>query len=275
MKSFFINDALDKAIKDYLSSKNKPEGLLYNSFLVCVVRMLINIYGELDIINPYQIKNEKAFDDNLMKYGAKREEIDNFKRLLDGYYLIDKRNKDSIGWEENNYFVEVQKCLIDFFTYKRLNFGLTEDEANTFFDLLSTPGSSNFLRISDNYLNSQDDIYAVARYYQEKMKEKKEVVEAKKYILGFDVYKLFNLSISDISKLSKSELDNINNQIYESFDINKNALNKEFLLEEKIKEIHRQNNPITTGNGYVDILLVMSVVITTVMVIVIFSTIVF
>ena len=36
-----------------------------------------------------------------------------------------------------------------------------------------------------------------------------------------------------------------------------------------------QNSPITTGNGYVDILLVMSVIVTTIMVVVIFGTIVF
>ena len=76
MEPYFINEAVDKAINDYMSSKDKKEGVLYNSFLVVVIRMLISIYGELDIINPYQIKNEDALRNNLMKYAASKENID-------------------------------------------------------------------------------------------------------------------------------------------------------------------------------------------------------
>ena len=99
--------------------------------------------------------------------------------------------------------------------------------------------------------------------------------EEKKNILGFDVYKLFNLSIADISKMNNQEIDTLNNQIYESFDINKNAINKEFLLEEKMRELKMQQSPLTTGNGYVDILLIMSVILTAVMVVFVFGTIIF
>ena len=65
MKSFFVNEAVDKAINDYLQSKNIEESVLFNSFLVVVVRILVIIYGELDIVNPYAIKNENLFLDNL------------------------------------------------------------------------------------------------------------------------------------------------------------------------------------------------------------------
>ena len=85
MKTYFINEAFDKAVNDYLKSKDKQEGILYNSFLVVVIRILINIYGELDILNPYYMKSETAFDDNLMKYGLNKESISEFKRLLDGF----------------------------------------------------------------------------------------------------------------------------------------------------------------------------------------------
>ena len=55
MKDNFINEAFSKAINDYLESKDSKDGILYNSFLVVVIRMLIIIYGELDIINPYSL----------------------------------------------------------------------------------------------------------------------------------------------------------------------------------------------------------------------------
>lgn len=274
MKSFFINEAFDKAVNDYLISRDKTEGVLYNSFLVVVIRLLINIYGELDIINPFRVKNELAFDSNLTKYGASKEDIVNLKKLVYEYYLIEKRNVQSIRRESNPYFIEVQKCLIDLFNIKRLNFGLTESDSHEFFDLLYTPGTSNALRQSYNFLNAEN-IYEVAEYYKEAMKKERIKKEEQKNLLGFDVYKLFNLSIADISKMDDSEVDKLNSEIYKSFDISENAINKDYLLQEKIKELKMQNSPITTGNGYVDILLVMSVIVTTIMVVVIFGTIVF
>lgn len=275
MKSFFINEAFDKAVNDYLISKDKEEGVLYNSFLVVVIRLLINIYGELDIINPFKVKNEMAFDTNLMKYGAKKEQIDNLKVLLYKYFLIEKRNVQSVKRENNPHFIEVQKCLIDLFNMKRLNFGLQERDSRDFFDLLYTPGTSNALRLSYNFLNAEN-IYEIAEYYKESMKqESTSKEEDKKNLLGFDVYKLFNVSIADLSKMDEEDVDRLNSEIYKSFDISENAINKDYLLGEKIKELKMQSNPITTGNGYVDILLIMSIIVTVVMVVVIFGTLVF
>ena len=276
MEPYFINEAFDKAINDYMSSKDKKESVLYNSFLVVVIRMLISIYSELDIINPYQIKNEEILKSNLMKFGASKEEIDNLFELISNYYLIEKRNSLAIKREENTYFISVQKVLIDLFNLKRLNYGLTDNESKDFFDLLYTPGTSNVLRQSYNYLNASD-IYEVASYYQNKMleKPKENEIEEEKNLLKFDIYKLFNISIADISKMNNEDIDKLNKEIYKSFDISENAINKDYLLDEKLKEIKMQNSPITTGNGYVDILLIMSVIVTTIMVVVIFSTIVF
>ena len=275
MEPYFINEAFDKAINDYMSSKDKKEGILYNSFLVVVIRILINIYGELDIINPYQIKSKEALKNNIMKFGAKSEDVEKLFELISNFYLIERRNSLAIKREENIYFISVQKVLIDLFTLKRLNFGLNENESKEFFDLLYTPGTSNILRQSYNYLNASN-IYEIAEYYQNKMLEKpKEEKEEEKKLLKFDIYKLFNVSIADISKMNAEDVDKLNKEIYKSFDISENAINKDYLLEEKLKEIKMQNSPITTGNGYVDILLIMSVIVTTIMVVIIFGAFVF
>ncbi len=276
MKTFFVNEAFDKAVEDYLNNKNKKEGVIYNSFLVVVIRLLINIYGELDIINPYQIKSEKALDVNLQKFGASLEQITELKRLIDGFYRIERKNMSSIKREVNVYFIEVQKRIIDLFNLKRLNFGVTDSERKEFFDLLYTPGTSNALRLSYNFLNATD-IYEIAEYYKVSIAKvvPKKSMEEEKNLLSFDVYKMFGYKISDISKMNKEEVDNLNKGIYHSFDINDNAINKDYLLEEKIKEFKMANTPITTGNGYVDILLVMSVIVTTIMVVVVLGVFVF
>jgi hypothetical protein len=75
--------------------------------------------------------------------------------------------------------------------------------------------------------------------------------------------------------MSSADVDRLNSQIFKSLDISENAINRDYLLDEKIKEILNVNEPITTGNGYVDILIIMSIIITVLMVVVIFSTLVF
>ena len=74
--------------------------------------------------------------------------------------------------------------------------------------------------------------------------------------------------------MNGKEIDELNEEIYSSFDISENAINKDYLLNESIKAYKMRRNPITTGNGYVDILLIMSVIVTTIMVVVIFGTII-
>lgn len=273
MKTCFINEAFEKAIVDYLNNKEQPEGVMYNSFLVVVIRLLINIYGELDIINPYQIKSEKTFDDNLMKYGLNIEELAEFKRLLDGFYRIEKKNISSIKREENIYFIETQKKIIDMFNLKKFNYGITDDERKEFFDLLYTPGTSNVLRLSYNFLNASN-IYEIAEYFKNAMLKEVKKEEKEKDLLPIETYKLFGINLPKLIKMNNEEITKLNNNIYKSFDISENAINKDYLLEKSIKEYKMKNSPITTGNGYVDILLIMSVIVTTIMIVVIFGALV-
>ena len=97
----------------------------------------------------------------------------------------------------------------------------------------------------------------------------------KKDLLSFEAYKMFGKSIADVAKLDIDEVNHLNQEIYKQLDINDKAMNKEFLVEEKLKEIVKEQKAITTGNGYVDILLVMSVIVTTLMAVLIFTTLVF
>lgn len=275
MEKYFINEAFDKAINDYLNSKEHKEGIVYNSFLVVVIRLLINIYSELDIINPFQIKNEVSLDDNLMKYGAKKEEIKSFKLLCDGFYKVDERNKNSIKREDNIYFVEIQKRLIDLLKYKVVELGYNDEEEKAFFDLLYTPATSNALRMSYNYLMA-DDIYEVAVYYQKTINHDDLMNHRdKKDLLNFEIYKYFGISISDLAKMSKQQISELNESIYRKMDISINTMNKEYLLQEKIKSLKKEKELLTSGNGYVDILIIMSIIVTVILVILVFITIIF
>ena len=181
------------------------------------------------------------------------------------------QDNDNYGNRLQNY--ALQKVLIDLFTLKRVNYGLSPNESANFFALLYTPGCNNALRISYNYLNA-DDIYEVANYFQQANQIPSKVVqEEKKDLFNMDVYKIFNLSLTDLSKMSSNEIKTLNTEIYEAFDISENAINRDYLLQEKLREIKRQNEPLT-GNGYVDILLIMSIIVTGVMVVLILGSVI-
>ena len=50
--NIFVNEAITSGIENYLNKVNDDD------FMTIVIKTLISIYGELDIINPYKTKNE-------------------------------------------------------------------------------------------------------------------------------------------------------------------------------------------------------------------------
>lgn len=265
MNKVFINNAFTRAINDYELSNDSFTGITFNSFLVVVIRMLIVLYGELDIINPSSAQDEELLKNNLAKFGYKKEDVDAFFANLELYYEHELENEKRTVKRKNIYFILVQKQLIDMFICKKLNFLLTEVEVKEFYDLLYTPFTPNPLRISYNFLMA-NDIYEIDNYFKKEMKNNvKVIVPEEKHLVNLKAYEILNYSLEDIRKMSGSEIDKLNTQVYDYFKIRENAINKEYLLEKAIEAIERENNKVTTGNGYVDILLVLSIICTVVM----------
>ena len=90
-EEYFVNIAFDTGIKSYLSIENK-EGIKYNSFLVVVIRLLVLIYGEADILNPFYLNNKVVFLNNLAKYGMAKSDIAVFKEEFLNYYKFEVQN---------------------------------------------------------------------------------------------------------------------------------------------------------------------------------------
>ena len=71
----FINEAFTKAINDYLKSSDNIQGVTYNSFLVVVLRSLVSISSELDIVNPKVMDDAELLKDNLSKFGSSKTDV--------------------------------------------------------------------------------------------------------------------------------------------------------------------------------------------------------
>lgn len=267
MEHVFINEAFTKAINDYLSSVENPKGVVYNSFLVIVIRLLIVLYSELDIVNPMVINDEELLKNNLAKYGYSKNDLEMFLSDLQVYYDIEKENENKMIKIQNPYFITIQKELIDMLIAKKLNFHLKEKEVQDFYDLLYTPYSKNPLQVSYNFLMT-DNVLEIDNYFRKQMKENvKMVVPREKHLLNVKAYELLNYSMDQINSMDANEIDRVNHQVYDYFKIRENAINKEYLLDKAIEAIEREKNKVTSGNGYVDILLVMSIICTVIMVV--------
>ena len=262
MNQVFINEALTKAINDYQISKSEINGIKYNSFLTVVIRTLVTIYNELDILNPYQANNKEALIENLTKFGYSRVDLDKFFQNLENFNELEKEKERTKVFRQNPYLYEIEKELIDMLICKKMNFHLTEKEVKDFFELLYSPSTPNPLRVSFNYINMTPNVWQVVEYFNKQMQENVKIIEPKeKNILNLKAYEILNYNIDMINE----EIDKLNHEVYDYFKIRENAINKEYLLEKEIDEIEKEKNKVTSGNGYVDILLIMSVICTTIM----------
>lgn len=267
MDKGFINTAFTKGVNDYLSSCDDVKGVMYNSFLVVVIRALISIYSELDVINPMIIGDAELFKDNLAKYGYSKIDVNVFLSDLELYEEIEKKNEASQIKEKNPYFVLIQKELVDMFIKKKLNYTISKEELNVFYDLLYTPYSKDPLRVSYNFLTAVD-VMEVDRYFREQMKNNVKVIKSKeKHYLNVKAYEILNYSMDNLAKMSDTDLANVNSEVYDYFGIRENAINKEYLLDKALNALDKDKNAVTSGNGYVDILLILSVICTVVMII--------
>lgn len=266
MDKVFVNNAFTVACDNFLESNDNPKGVMYNSFLVVVVRMLVSIYSELDIINPKVMGDEVLLKNNLGKFGYDKMNIEVFLSNIQLFWDFELENNSNGFKKKNPYFTLIQKELVDMFIKKKLNFYLVEREVREFYDLLYTPYSMNPLRVSYNYLQASD-IYEIDNYFRVQMKENVKVILPKeKHLLCARAYEFVGYNYEDVKKKDSSEVDKINSLVFDYFKIRENAINKEYLLEKEIEKIDRENNKVTSGNGYVDILLVLSVVCTFLMI---------
>ncbi len=266
MDKVFINEAFTEAIDDYLESSQNIQGVTYNSFLVVVLRCLVSIYSELDIINPKVMGDEDLLKENLSKFGYSITEVEVFLSNIQLFSDFEHENEKRTIKNKNPYFIIIQKELVDMLIKKKLEFYLTEAEVIEFYELLYTPYSKNPLRVSYNFLQASD-ILEVDRYFKIQMKNNiKTILPKEKHYLNVKAYELLNYSFDDIKNMASGDVDKVNSEVYDYFKIRENAINKEYLLDKAIEAIERENNKVTSGNGYVDILLVISAVCTVLMV---------
>lgn len=262
----FVNKAFNKAIKTYINAKEKPNSLLYNSFLVVTIRVLALIYGKTDILNPYYLDNSVVFFQNLGKYGVPTDTIALFKEEFLAYYLFEIKNDKREIKEQNPHFKNVLKYLIDMFVAKKKNGKVSFSEEEKFLELIYTTHTKNAYRISYAYLNL-DDIMYTEKYYYSKLNEmditrELDLDKTIRTKLNLEALNMIGVNLSNIENMSGEDIEKAKNKAYNYFEVDPTSGSREDELTEKINYYKMYGKKVTSGNGYVDILLLMSVIVT-------------
>ena len=240
----FVNEAIDYAFTMFTRSKGREFSSLYNSFLVVVVRALCEIYGELDITNPFLTGNEYGFNLNLKKFGYSEENLVKFRDHMQSYYEWAKKASKNKIVNKSTDFVAIQKDLIDMMECK-----LGEDteeiekKIKEFKQFLYTDENSN-PKFKLFNIQVADDMNAVKKYLNEMIAKKKAQVEV--------------LNIKDISAPG-DEKDEIYKMI-EADMANEPARRYANML--KLKPNLQPRLALSSGNGFVDLMVLISVVTT-------------
>ena len=264
----FINLAVSKAIENYLKYKGKLEEPIFSTFPVFVIRTLIYIYGELDIINPYITQNEHnmgGFDSNLSKYGFSLEKIQDFKNQFLVYEQELSANKIP-----NSAFLKIEKYLIEMYFCKQKTMHTSIELQEEFKTYLYLPENQNPF-IQEELNRVVLDKNELSLYFNSLAFEANHnfsVDELRRNTLIPEAYTLLGYSLDQINTLSDGDLRNINAQIYAYFHVNANLPDRDDYLQKAINYYKKYGNRVTSGNGYVDFLLFASVFATAVFILI-------
>ena len=253
----FINPVLSHAIEMYLKYKDHPEEPNFSEFTVMVVRTLVFIYGELDILNPYITHNEHmmgGFDSNITKYGFSIDALTDFKNQF--LKFVEEQQKNI---RPNSAFIKIQKYLIDMYSYKQKTMNLPIDQLMLFKKYLYIPENGEKIAEINRYLVNPQEIisYLNSKIYETNHNFILEPV--KRETLNTDAYILLGYNMNQINNLNDTDLKAVNEQIYRFFRVDSNSPNSKELLDKAVNYYKRYGNRITTGNGYVDFLLFASI----------------
>ena len=253
----FINPVLSHAIEMYLKYKDHPEDPNFSEFTVVVVRTLVFIYGELDILNPYITHNEHmmgGFDSNITKYGFSIDALTDFKNQF--LKFVEEQQKNI---RPNSAFIKIQKYLIDMYSYKQKSMNLPIDQLMLFKKYLYIRENNEKIADINRYLINPQEIigYLNSKIYETNHNFILEPV--KRETLNTDAYILLGYNINQINNLNDSDLKAVNDQIYRFFRVDSNSPNSKELLDKAVNYYKRYGNRITSGNGYVDFLLFASI----------------
>lgn len=255
-----MNSKLYDTVLKYQNFNNYANNFYASSYGLNVIKSLILIYGEADIINPILLQDMNMFNNNLQKYLQENEVLDfisDFEQIPSEFIS----NEDDILAEKkpvlkSNYLEEIQKILIHAIM-NNPSVNLKE-----LYNILYIKENPNYNFQSFMLSNFQK----IPSFAHEKALKQIIISSDRVPYLSDNEYKLAGFSLSAAQKLDDEQLKIAN-------DITKKSI-RQLELENsggasRSRVLSKIPGTVGSGSGFVDILLLIGIIITIILIVII------
>lgn len=247
----FVNNAITDGINAYLKKKNNEDYPKAFYFELNIIEVLAKIYGDISLLNPYKLMDVDSLKNNLIVYGASTEEIEKLFNLLNEYKIW----LNSTVREKNNIIKEIFEIISDLVIFKNKSVTINSEEMQYYEDFLSVkdPIVNQIVKLSS--LNIDD----VIKVWPMKLEESKKVPPKEEPLyLADEEYEKYGLFMDEVKKLPKEKVKELNKEIKTRTEKESNGNNGGNTKPWQLV--------LTSGNGYVDALVLFSIMCTELMI---------
>ena len=248
----FVNNALENGIQAFIAKHEGKEYSLSHEFELNIVDFLVHLYGKINILNPYKIKNDASLVNNFMIYGASREEIESLINLLGEYDTW----LNGTTREKNDLVERIYAILAKLVVYKTSSMTVSDGEMRYYQDFFNLT-NKRISQLVDMMAVSRENIVNSLNKAMEEHKRELEKPEPEPLLLPVDEYEKYGLDIEDVEKLPEEKIQLLNKEI-KTRDENETNGGR---TKDKPKQL-----VLSSGNGFVDALVLFSIMCTEIMV---------
>lgn len=249
-ENVFVNDFISIGMNEYFARKTAT------TFESHIIECLCDIYGYENMSKVYNSKNEGNFAELLYKYGLSRSNYDSFLRDTIKYEKFKEENRQDPS-VKSDISSKVEVSIITMFIHKCLLIEPSLEEISHFENNLL----NNFEMIKFHF-NTSLNPNKTREIWEKKKKmltDNVELVEIKPKYLDAFTYAKYGTSLEDVKKMDYRMVEELNKYITSKQEAE--------ALEVPKKRVPKsanalRNTVLSTGNGYVDALLVASIIAT-------------
>lgn len=247
----FVNDFISIGMAEYFAQKTAT------TFEAHIVECLCDIYGFDSLKEIYSTRNESAFINLIHRYGLSETIYDNFLRDTLKYekFAAENRQDPSIKSDISS---KIESYIITMFLYRCLLIEPSLEEISHFENNLL-----NNFSIIKLHFNTSINPNKTRELWEKKKRiltDEVELVEIKPKYLDAFTYAKFGANIEEVKKMDYRMVEELNSYIESKMQ--EESLTAPKKMPEKRGLGILKNTAISSGNGYVDALLIAGIIAT-------------
>jgi len=245
--NIFINNAIQNGIQNYLKNSEQKNINKVHIFEYWVIKILVKIYGERDIINPYKLGTPNNFKKNLEAYGLTDFQVKEFCDLMAEY----DNWLNSMMVKKTDIPSRIEACLINMLVLKATYHKISPEEIE-FYNNCFDPIDNDMAKLHDLIVVDKTVIPRLWRIKRNGLEDGLILEEVEPILLPASDYKRYGLTINEVKELPHLKIKELNAKIKEEDEIN-GGVQEEFDPKKLI---------LTSGSGFVDTIVLLSIIAT-------------